>query len=104
MDRRFQELEDRENDEKQRESEFSESVEEAKRNLEEERKRFEDEKKAFEESHQVTEEPDSGIGSRNDSAEVFDDEAEQEYESEEEIVPPRRNKYLDTSCLKKYYY
>ena len=92
----------REETEKKREQEFALSVEEAKQNLEEERKKFEEEKAAFDKNH--LEEPDSGIGSRNDSAEVFEPDAEdaneenEDYEtdsareSEEEIVPPRRNK------------
>ena len=60
----------REEEEKQREQEFSLSVEEAKQKLEEERRQFESEKEEFEKNH--LEEPDSGIGSRNDSAEVFE--------------------------------
>ena len=73
------------------------SVEEAKRALEEERRKFEEEKRAFEASQQEAS-PDSGIGSRNDSAEVFDADAEESEagkiteDEEEEFVPPRRNR------------
>ena len=76
LDKKFAELEVREKDEQMREREFALSVEEAKQSLEEERKQFEAEKEEFEKTHQ--EEPDSGIGSRNDSAEVYEADEEEE--------------------------
>ena len=101
MDKKFEELESRENDEQRREREFSLSVEEARRALEDDRRKFEAEKEEFEKNHlEPLEEPDSGIGSRNESAELYEaDEEEdsdvsprQSKEQEEELVPPRRNK------------
>ena len=57
-----------------REEEFSENVEQEKRRLEEERRKFEEEKAEFEKSNH--EDLDSGIGSRNDSAEVYEPDDE----------------------------
>ena len=100
LDKKFEELQARELEEKEREAEFSESVEEARKALEDDRRKFEEEKEEFERSH-PEEELDSGIGSRNESAELYEADEEdvedaiedsEEYE-EEELVPPRRNKY-----------
>ncbi len=102
MDKTFEELQARELEEHERETEFSLSVEEARKALEDDRKKFEEEKVEFERNHpEAEEELDSGIGSRNESAELYEADEEdvedaiedsEEYE-EEELVPPRRNKY-----------
>ena len=77
LDKKFEELQARELEEHQRETEFSQSVEEARKALEEDRRRFEAEKEEFERSHpEPEEEPDSGIGSRNESAELYEADEE----------------------------
>merc|ERR1711953_350170 len=91
----------REHDEEKREMEFSSAIEQEKAKLQEERRNFELEKEMFEkkmkEMEEKRDENDSGIGSRNESAELYEADADRsdlsEQEEEEEIVPPRRNRW-----------
>ena len=99
LDNKFEELQARELEEHQRETEFSQSVEEARRALEDDRKRFEAEKEEFERSHpEPEEEPDSGIGSRNESAELYEADEEDEvmvYFEREEIENTNKGQRKD---------